>query len=207
MSHGDAWRQESEWRPKAPPQTWRRPRQISKKRCWNFKAEQLAIWRFPKLWEYPVSTPFLYVFIIQILPFVRDFPIIQLLGYSPLMETPIWTKIAVCANSIHIHAWQKLPAGPETVGGVIWIFNLSSFVHVIKILCFHNVQKSDFLSCAANYSAFYEKVANTMQNDRLQFQTVANTRQMASGKKSEKKSKPDQEKIVKLFFTPLVVSE
>ena len=44
-------------------------------------------------------------------------------------------------------------------------------------------------------------VANTMQNDKFKFQTVANTRQMVPAKKSKKNSQTCSKKILKLFHT------
>ena len=44
-------------------------------------------------------------------------------------------------------------------------------------------------------------MANTIQNDKFKFQTVANTRQMVPAKKSKKKSQTCSKKILKLFHT------
>ena len=43
-----------------------------------------------------------------------------------------------------------------------------------------------------------------MQNDRFQFQTVANTGQMVLGKKTKKNPKPEGKKIQKLFYTFII---
>ena len=47
---------------------------------------------------------------------------------------------------------QKQPASPETVHGVAWIFESSSFFHLIEMLCFPRLRTS----CSRNYSAFSE---------------------------------------------------
>ena len=47
-------------------------------------------------------------------------------------------------------------------------------------------------------------VANTMQNDKFKFQTVANTRQMVPAKKSKKKTQTCSKKNLKLFHTHIL---
>ena len=48
-------------------------------------------------------------------------------------------------------------------------------------------------------------MANTKQNDKFKFQTVANTRQMVPAKKSKKKSQTCSKKNLKLFHTHFLV--
>jgi len=48
-------------------------------------------------------------------------------------------------------------------------------------------------------------VANTMQDDKFKFQTVANTRQMVPAKKSQKKTNLLKKKILKLSHTLLFI--
>ena len=81
-------------------------------------------------------------------------------------------------------------------------------VNMPKCGKYHTKWKVNMPTCSkshAKWKVTCPNVANTMQNDKFKFQTVANTRQMVPAKKSKKNPKPAQKKILKLFHTHMII--